>query len=407
MTAHSTRRPSSLLSLALVIVSIILFSSSSAVSAQHSNSSAHPGHTSSVQPTIPSPPSSPAVSPQSGYVLVLGSGGLIGSALTEWLHTHRYPTVLVHNRSHVDLRDPSALPSHLSSLSIPPSSLSFAFFLACEVGGSKFLQSPSPDTRTAILHHNLALYHSVLPFLSRHSIPFLFTSSYLSHLDSPYGSIKRLGEQLTALQPLGRTLRLWNVYGRETPGLKAHVLTDWALGCQAGHVQSVTDGWEWRQFLHVGDVADAMGRMMGGWERMPRVTDLSSGEWVTMRQVGAVVEAVATEEGRRCSVQFREGVQGDRMEGGAVREKMEPDLASAWWRETGWKPRIALVEGVRDLFRHYGETEGAGMEAQGKGERRPVAAEAAGPTNHSAVLVYPRSSAPPYAVRSGFAARTA
>eukprot|EP00960_Hanusia_phi_P068212 766786-Hanusia_phi.AAC.9 len=30
---------------------------------------------------------------------------------------------------------------------------------------------------------------------------------------------------------LGKTLRLWNVYGAEAIGLKSHVLSDWAQQC--------------------------------------------------------------------------------------------------------------------------------------------------------------------------------
>jgi nucleoside-diphosphate-sugar epimerase len=351
---------------------------------------------------------SSASSPRT-FVLVLGSDGLIGSALTEWLHSRSLSTVLVHNRSHVDLRDPSALPLYLSSLSILPSSLTFAFFLACEVGGSKFLQSSTPSTRRAILTHNLALYQSVLPFLSLHSIPFLFTSSYLSHMDSPYGAIKRVGEQLTSLHPLGRTVRLWNVYGRERVGVKAHVLTDWTAACiHSGAVHSLTDGWELRQFIHAVDVADALGRMMGTWTRMDPITDLSSGQWVQMRQVARVVEEVAGEGGGGgCTVDFTDGVQGDHVGGGAVREMIHPDMASTWWRETGWTPRTDLTAGIHDLYQHYG---GDGWrrafheQKAGKAETPSLSTQRS--TSNASAVWLPTSSAPPFSVRTGAVVRT-
>ena len=347
---------------------------------------------------LPLPCSS--ISPFSGPVLVLGSDGLIGTAITAWLHLHHYSTILIHNRSHVDLRDPSALPSHLSSLSIPPSSISYAFFLACEVGGSRFLSSPS--SHPSILTHNLDLYHSLLPFLTAHSIPYTFTSSYLAHSSSPYATIKRLGELLAhSLSPtLHTTLRLYNVYGPEQPHpIKAHVLTDWVRGCVGGVgegivgdrvVRSVTDGWEWRQFMWVGDVAEAMGRMMEareGGEGGGVLRDVSSGVWVQMREVARVVEEVAR-EGGGCTVEFTEGVSGDIGPGGDRREKVEPDMS--WQTEQGWgMPKVGLVEGVRELFRVYG----------GEEWKRRVAAVTAAMRNATAYL-YPTSSTPPYSIRT-------
>ena len=200
---------------------------------------------------------------------MLGSDGLIGSALSGWLHESGFSTVLVHNRSHVDLRRPEALPAFLSASHVAPSSIAFAFFLACEVGGSKFLLSSSPETRRSIITHNLALYAAVLPFLSLHGIPFLFTSSYLSHSDTPYGAVKRIGEQYLSTLPLARTVRLYNVYGRERTGPKAHVMTDFITACsEQGVIHSRTDGSEWRQFLHARDAAASLGDMMRHWQQL-------------------------------------------------------------------------------------------------------------------------------------------
>jgi len=44
-----------------------------------------------------------------GPVLVLGSDGLIGSALRQWLLTHDFSVLEVKNREHIDLRQPNAL----------------------------------------------------------------------------------------------------------------------------------------------------------------------------------------------------------------------------------------------------------------------------------------------------------
>ena len=371
-----------------------------------------------VSPLLPSSDLSafPAsITPSSGLILVLGSDGLIGSAVTDWLHTHNYRTLLIHNRTHVDLRITDALPLHLASLHTQPTDIAFAFFLACEVGGSKFLQSASTATQSSILTHNLAIYHSVLPFLASYDIPFLFTSSYLSHMNTPYGAIKRTGEQLVRYltdRPLGRIVRLWNIYGRERVGGKSHVLTDWVVGCTtSGEVRSMSDGWEWRQFLHANDTAEAMGGMMERWQQLPLVTDLSSTQWVQMRRVAEVVV-----EGRpvaggdaKCGTSFSDRAEG--IGGGEVRERIAPDVSSWWWQHSGWQPAVTMDAGIADLYRFYGKqlkSTAAEEQDETSGDGEGASWSSAGASacsdgfssNDSRVLAYPTSSAPPFVVRS-------
>ncbi len=95
----------------------------------------------------------------------------------------------VHNRDHVDLRIPGSLAAYVGDRPV-----SFCFFLACEVGGSKFLDSKDGNVQLEIIQHNVAIYQNVLPFLAQRNIPFLFTSSYLQSQATAYGAVKRLGE---------------------------------------------------------------------------------------------------------------------------------------------------------------------------------------------------------------------
>ena len=352
------------------------------------------------------------ITPSSGLILVLGSDGLIGSAVTDWLHAHHYSTLLVHNRSHVDLRIDDALPRYLASQRVRPDDIAYAFFLACEVGGSKFLQSASAATQSSILTHNLAIYRAVLPFFAQHAIPFLFASSYLSHMNTPYGAAKRTGELLVrhlSDRPLGRVVRLWNIYGRERMGGKSHVLTDWVVGCaQSGRVESLSDGLEWRQFLHANDTAAALGGMMQQWQQLPLLTDLSSAQWVQMRQVAQLVaEAALAGAGRQCGTSFAERAEGSG--GEEVREKLSPDVSNWWWKHSAWQPTVTMEAGIADLYHFYGKQLQGGAE----GERATRASESdqlvdvLWPAaidgccgNDSRSLMYPTSSAPPFVVRS-------
>lgn len=277
---------------------------------------------------------------QCDTVLVLGSGGLIGSALVRRLEHAGLQVEQVHNRRHIDLRRPGALDVFNQS------KITYCFFLACEVGGSKFLESSDQRVQLGIIESNLLIYQSVLPWLADHQIPFVFSSSYLQGTPNSYGVVKRLGEQWVQQLGLGRTYRLWNVYGPENTGPKSHVLSDWAAHCvRDGVVHSRTDGHEERQFIHVDDVADALARAMSLHSQLPQVTDVSSGEWVTMRAAAAqLMEAVSAMPKIQCEVNFAE-------EPATVRERLSPELNGVLHSE--WSSRISLLEGSRKLIEEY------------------------------------------------------
>lgn len=134
------------------------------------------------------PGSSHFVNPEDGKVLVLGSGGLIGSHVVKWLKTNDYEVAEVRNRAHVDLRQEDALDAFQAE------TISFVFFLACEVGGSKYIDNDISSVQLAIVESNVQMYQVVFGWLKKHQIPFAFSSSYMHFAPTSYGAIKRLGE---------------------------------------------------------------------------------------------------------------------------------------------------------------------------------------------------------------------
>ena len=106
-------------------------------------------------------------------VLVLGSGGLVGRTLVAWLEERNYAVVHVRNRRHIDLRVQGALDVFNDT------KIEYAFFLACEVGGSKFIESSTRNLQIGIIESNIKMYQVVFPWLAARKIPFTFTSSYL------------------------------------------------------------------------------------------------------------------------------------------------------------------------------------------------------------------------------------
>ncbi len=277
------------------------------------------------------------VDPSRGKVLVLGSGGLVGRSVVAWLHEKGFQVAEVKNRKHIDLRVPGALDVFDSA------DISYCIFLACEVGGSKFIESSEQSIQVNIIDSNIRIYQTVFPWLTEHRIPFIFTSSYLQGTENSYGAIKRLGEVwIHSLGGLGKILRLWNVYGPEQVGLKSHVLSDWAHQCaQNDSAQSLTDGREERQFVHVNDTAAACGVGMLHHAELDMVSDVSSGDWVTMRHVGAVL-ARASNGG--CAVGFSERVAG-------YRARLSANLTGRL--HARWVAAVGLEEGCRALLDEY------------------------------------------------------
>jgi len=222
-------------------------------------------------------------------VLVLGSGGLIGSALVEELHSQGYSTIEVLNRRHVDLRNQSQFLDFVSRED-PEEAIGFVFFLACEVGGSKFLTSKSTSTQLSIIESNIQMYQTLFPWLSSRRIPFIFTSSSLQSQESGYGTIKRLGEQWIRASGFGKSVRLWNVYGKEKFGPRSRVITDWIISCLVkGHISSLTDGIERRQFLYTEDCAKALVILMEQYPHVPEISDISSYQWTDMKALGNLI----------------------------------------------------------------------------------------------------------------------
>jgi nucleoside-diphosphate-sugar epimerase len=267
-------------------------------------------------------------------VLVLGSGGLIGRHVVAWLREQGFEVLEVRNRTDRDLRVAGALDAFAAER------VSFCFFLACEVGGSKFLTSEA--AQRAIVEHNVQIYQTVLPWLAARRVPFVFTSSYLQHQHTPYGAVKRLGEQWVGALGVGRVVRLWNVYGFEPLGPKSHVMGDWVAGClRDGRLTCLTDGSEERQFLHARDCAAGLGRMMLMYDTLAPVTDISSDRWIALRDLAALVSSLSP---RACAVAFDPRPS-------QTRERLAPNTTHAVHRH--WVPRVSLAQGVRELFDEY------------------------------------------------------
>jgi nucleoside-diphosphate-sugar epimerase len=251
---------------------------------------------------------------RSAYNIVLGGDGLIGRCLTEALQRRGEDVHSYDLAGGFDLRRRLPL--------LPAGRDVFVWFLAWDVGGSKYIHNPTVQRRCYT--HNIELCNNVFPWLEKHGLPFIFTGSQLAGTETAYGRSKAVGASRT--RALGGQLAiLWNVYGPEAVSLRSHIIPDLiAQGWQkAIHLRS--DGCETRRFLHVRDCVQALLQMRHTGQAEAHICGDQTIE------IRALAKMVAGMMGARVILGTARGSQID----------VHPTLLL-----DGWKPTISLRQGV-------------------------------------------------------------
>ena len=120
-------------------------------------------------------------------IAVLGSGGQIGAYLTEYLCSkgHTIYEFDVVNGEHQDL---TTIPNLELNRVIMDSD--FIFFLAFDVGGSRYLKKYQHTFD--FINNNTRLMANVFGLLEKYNKRFVFASSQMSNMSySPYGVMKK------------------------------------------------------------------------------------------------------------------------------------------------------------------------------------------------------------------------
>lgn len=266
--------------------------------------------------------------------LVLGSGGLIGKPLTEYLQSMGHEVVSFDIKQ-ADCQDLRLANNQMLDSAIE--SADFVFFLAWDVGGSKYLTKYQDNFD--FLFNNLIIMCNVFNALHEHNTPFLFASSQMSGIqESSYGLCKRLGEKIS--QSInGLVVQLWNVYGFEEHNEKSHVITDFLKLAMSGKdIQMLTDGSETRQFLHVDDCIQCLYSLSQLYQTIDRqlIYHVTSFEWITIRHVA---EQIA----KKFSVKVVPGPGTDQIQKGF---KVEPNDHVRNY----WSPTMSLSQGIDKLI---------------------------------------------------------
>ena len=272
-------------------------------------------------------------------VTILGSAGQIGSYLTEYLKRKGH-IVVEFDVANADWQDMTRIPN--VNLHDALSDTDFCFFLAFDVGGSRYLKKYQHTFN--FIDNNSRIMVNAFQYLKRYNVPFIFASSQMSNMSySPYGVLKNVGELYTKSLN-GLIVKFWNVYGIENDHDKAHVITDFIRkGFETGVIDMLTDGKEEREFLYAEDCCKALETLMLNYNNFTsednlhitsfRSTSIEDIAHIIAGQFGLIdydVKVVPSKE--------KDSVQMDK--------RNSPDTFITKW----WMPETSIDQGISKIF---------------------------------------------------------
>lgn len=280
-------------------------------------------------------------------VLVLGSSGQIGAYLSSYLKDkgHEVIDYDIELGPHCDLR---VIPSSYFEGEVRKSD--FVFFLAFDVGGSRYLKKYQHTFN--FIDNNTRMMTNVFRMLSKYEKPFVFASSQMSNMShSPYGVLKNVGELYTKSLN-GLIVKFWNIYGIENDMEKSHVITDFIKkGFETGTIDMITDGTEEREFLYAEDCCEALETVMD------RYSDFSSSDNL---HITSGVSTSILEVARQIQLYFG-GIQKEiKIVPSETKDEVQKDarnIADPYFLKW-WKPKTSLVKGIGKVFNEMNNDKG-------------------------------------------------
>jgi nucleoside-diphosphate-sugar epimerase len=274
-------------------------------------------------------------------ITILGSSGQIGAYLSNYLRTKGH-VVIDFDKVETPNHDMTVIPNQYLENAIETAD--FVFFLAFDVGGSRYLKKYQHTFQ--FIDNNTRLMANVFGLLEKYKKRFVFASSQMSNMShSPYGVMKRVGELYTTTLK-GLTVKFWNVYGIENDHEKAHVITDFIRkGFEEGDFEMMTDGTEERQFLYAEDCCKALETVMESYtdfkpEDPLHITSFSS---TSIRRIADEIQGQFRLIGKE--VQIKAGLAKDSVQ---LDKRNEADTYITGW----WLPETGIDKGIAKVFDH-------------------------------------------------------
>jgi nucleoside-diphosphate-sugar epimerase len=274
-------------------------------------------------------------------ITILGSGGQIGAYLTEYLKNkgHSIHEFDVVNGIHQDM---TTIPN--PELHRVIMDCDFVFFLAFDVGGSRYLKKYQHTFQ--FIDNNARLMANAFGLLQKYNKRFVFASSQMSNMSySPYGVLKNVGELYTKSLN-GLIVKFWNVYGIEKDHEKAHVITDFIRkGFETGVIDMLTDGQEEREFLYAEDCCEALETIMNNYTDFTSEDDLH----ITSFRSTKIIDIASIINGQfnligKYDVKLQPSIEKDNVQ---MDKRNKPDTYLTKW----WMPKTTIEQGISKVFK--------------------------------------------------------
>tara|TARA_B100000902_G_scaffold352282_1_gene362836 strand:- start:5997 stop:6854 length:858 start_codon:yes stop_codon:yes gene_type:complete len=273
-------------------------------------------------------------------IAILGSSGQIGAYLTEYMRGKGHD-VLEFDVARGDGEDLTKIPNLNLEHVIKESD--FVFFLAFDVGGSRYLKKYQHSFQ--FIDNNTRIMAQTFGLLEKYHKRFVFASSQMSNMSySPYGVMKRVGELYTTSLK-GLIVKFWNVYGIEKDHEKAHVITDFIRkGFEEGEFEMLTDGTEERQFLYAEDCCEALETVMENYTDFKSEDPLhiTSFRSESIKEIAMMIQGQFGLIGRH-DVEIKPGLAKDNVQ---LDKRNAPDTFITGW----WIPKTTVGIGIAKVF---------------------------------------------------------
>ena len=273
-------------------------------------------------------------------VTILGSAGQIGAYLTDYLR-EKGQFVVEFDVANADWQDMTRIPN--INLHDALNDTDFCFFLAFDVGGSRYLKKYQHTFD--FIDNNSRIMVNAFQYLKRYEVPFVFASSQMSNMSySPYGVLKRVGELYTKSLG-GLIVKFWNVYGIEKDHEKSHVITDFIRkGFDDGVIDMLTDGQEEREFLYAEDCCEALETIMLNYKEFRsddnlHITSFNSTKIIDIaHMILGQFNLIGKYDVKMVPSEEKDAVQLDK--------RNKPDMFITKW----WQPKTTVQEGIAKVF---------------------------------------------------------
>ena len=273
-------------------------------------------------------------------ITILGSSGQIGAYLTEYLRKKGHD-VREFDMINGEDQDMTKIPN--PDLHARISTSEFVFFLAFDVGGSRYLKKYQHTFK--FIDNNTRMMANAFGYLEQYKVPFIFASSQMSNMSySPYGVMKRVGELYTKSLG-GLIVKFWNVYGIEKDIEKSHVITDFIhKGFETGKIEMLTDGTEKREFLYAEDCCEALEKVMEEYETLDSDDNLhiTSFHSTTILEIANIIRQLFLSDHKIITLipsEAKDEVQKD------ARNEADPYILKLW------KPKTSIRDGIKKVFK--------------------------------------------------------